>query len=119
MVSKLERLQRRYEQSVEAAKAAKSALEKLRREQDRKKRIEDRKARTKALIEAGGLVEISDLLDLDKGTLLGALLEIKKTRHDPTKATELESWKSTGDAVLAAREAARKKAKPDPLPDGL
>jgi len=118
MVSKLERLQRRYEQSVETAKAAKSALEKLRREQDRKKRIEDRKARTHALIQAGGLVEIAGLLEMDKGTLLGALMAIKQVAENQD-VRALERWKTSGDGILAAREAARKKANPDPNTDGL
>jgi len=108
MVSRAERLQKQVEESLAKAKAAKSALEKLRRDQDRKEKIAARKARTRALIEAGGLVEISGLLDLDKGTLLGALLAISKTRQDPAKATALESWKHHGDQELAVREAARR-----------
>jgi len=105
MVSRLERLQRRYEQSVEAAKAAKAELENLRREQDRKERIAARKARTRALIQAGGLVEIAGLLRLDKGALLGALLDVKKAAASGDNSAR---WKAAGDALLAERENASK-----------
>jgi len=110
MVSRLERLQRRYEQSVEAAKAAKADLERLRREQERKERIAARKARTRALIQAGGLVEIAGLLRLDKGVLLGALLDVKKAAASGDNSAR---WKAAGDALLAERENASK-AKTEP-----
>ena len=105
MVSKIERLQKQLTEHQEKAKAAKAALEKLRKEQDRQSRIAARKARTRNLIEAGGLVEIAGLLDLDKGTLLGALLDAqKRMANDPERTA---AWKRDGDAVLARRESQR------------
>jgi hypothetical protein len=109
MVSKLERLERQYNESIERAKNAKAKLEKLRREQDRKERIAARKARTHALIQAGGLVEIAGLMELDKGTLLGALVAISKDASNPANEHVMNEWKTSGDAILAEREAARKR----------
>ncbi len=116
MPTKIERLQKQLTEHQEKAKAAKAALEQLRREQDRQARIADRKARTRNLIEAGGLVEIAGLLDLDKGMLLGALIETQKSRaNDPQKAA---AWKHAGDAELARRESQRQTKTARPSPSG-
>jgi len=68
----------------------------------------ERKARTRKLIQIGGLAEIAGLLEADSGFLLGVLLSAAETSVDS------QSWKSLkirGDVVLLEREAARKKAK--------
>lgn len=115
MVSKAERLQKQYEESLEKAKIAKSALDKIRRDQDRKEKIVARKARNHALFMVGGLAEIAGLLELDKGTLLGALTMISQVAQNPADRHTLKNWKNAGDALLAEREAARKKTKSEPV----
>ena len=112
MVSKAERLQKQYEESLAKAKTAKSALDKIRRDQDRKGKIAARKARNHALFMVGGLAEIAGLLELDKGTLLGALVMISQIAQNPADQHTLKNWKSAGDALLPEREAGRKKTEP-------
>ena len=112
MVSKAERLQKQYEESLEKARTAKSALDKIRRDQDRKEKITARKARNHALFMVGGLAEIAGLLELDKGTLLGALVMISQIAQNPADQHTLKNWKNAGDALLAEREAGRKKTEP-------
>ena len=112
MVSKAERLQKQYEESLAKAKTAKSALDKIRRDQDRKEKIAARKARNHALFMVGGLAEIAGLLELDKGTLLGALVMISQVAQNPADQHTLKNWKNAGDALLAEREAGHKKTGP-------
>ena len=112
MVSKAERLQKQYEESLEKARTAKSALDKIRRDQDRKEKITARKARNHALFMVGGMAEIAGLLELDKGTLLGALVMISQIAQNPADQHTLKNWKNAGDALLAEREAGRKKTEP-------
>ena len=112
MVSKAERLQKQYEESLAKAKIAKSALDKIRRDQDRKEKIIARKARNHALFMVGGLAEIAGLLEWDKGTLLGALVMISQIAQNPADQHTLKNWKNAGDALMAEREASRKKIEP-------
>jgi hypothetical protein len=113
MVSKAERLQKQYAESIAKAKTAKLALDKIRRDQDRKEKIAARKARNHALFMVGGLAEIAGLLELDKGTLLGAFVMISQIAQNPADKHTLKNWKSTGDALLTDRETLRKKTKPE------
>lgn len=115
MVSKAERLQKQYEESLGKAKTAKLALDKIRRDQERKEKIAARKARNHALFMVGGLAEIAGLLELDKGTLLGALVMISQVAQNPADQHTLKNWKNAGDALLAEREATRKKTKSEPV----
>jgi hypothetical protein len=115
MASKAERLQKQYAESIAKAKIAKSALDKIRRDQDRKEKIAARKARNHALFMVGGLAEIAGLLELDKGTLLGALVMISQVAQNPADQHTLKNWKNAGDALLAEREATRKKTKSEPV----
>ena len=112
MASKAERLQKQYEESLAKAKTAKSALDKIRRDQDRKEKITARKARNHALFMVGGMAEIAGLLELDKGTLLGALVMTSQIAQNPADQHTLKNWKNAGDALLAEREAGRKKTEP-------
>ena len=50
-------------------------------EQEAKLKTAERKARTRRLIEAGGLVDKVGLLDLDSSTLYGALLSLARRRR--------------------------------------
>lgn len=67
----------------------------------------ERKARTRKLIQIGGLAEIAGLLESDEGFLLGALLNAAEISPDS------ERWKSLkgkGDSLLKEGEAFRKKS---------
>lgn len=68
----------------------------------------ERKARTRKMIEVGGLVELAGLADLDRGALLGLLLAAAKQAGD---ADALAAAKRAGDALLTSREADRKAKK--------
>lgn len=107
MPTREERLQKKIEDALHIAKTAKAELERLRKEQDRKTKIAERKARTRRLIELGGLVELAELSGTDKGTLLGMLLAGKSAMDKPEVAGK---WKTQGDSLLAERE--RQKAAP-------
>jgi len=51
--------------------------------------VQERKRRTRRLIELGGLILKAHLADWDANTLFGALLFIKEKETDPQ---QLESW---------------------------
>lgn len=70
-------------------------------EQEAKLRTAERKARTRRLIEAGGLVEKVGLLDLDPNALYGALLSL---RDGSSNAKQVEQWAALGGRTFA-REA--------------
>jgi hypothetical protein len=70
-------------------------------EQEAKLRDAGRKARTRQLIEAGGLVEKVGLLDLDSAALYGALLSLRDSASDPKT---IEQWTALGGRSFA-REA--------------
>ncbi|WP_206667723.1 conjugal transfer protein TraD [Muricoccus nepalensis] len=61
---------------------------------------EDRRARTRHLIELGGLVQKAGLVDLardDRATLLGAFLELAdRFREDRTTGEEVAVWRRRG-----------------------
>ena len=114
MVSKAERLQKQLEISTARAKAAKEALAELRRVQNHKAQKEAYKKRNHALFESAGLMILADLVAsesglpaFDRGALLGGLMAISKTLEHGPESTRFQEWKSTGDALLAEREAAR------------
>ena len=60
-----------------------------------------RKARTRRLIEAGGLIEKASLLDLDANALYGALLSLRDGAGD---RDQIERWSARGGRAFA-REA--------------
>ena len=64
-------------------------------------RERERKARTRRLIEYGGLVAIAELDEEDKGTVLGLLLEGARRLQVDAKARQ--RWKALGDRELATR----------------
>ena len=73
-----------------------------------KLRLDERKARTRRLIEAGGLVDKAGLLDLEANALYGALLSLRAGVDD---AGRLAAWKSEGgrafDRDAKARDAGK------------
>ncbi len=106
LAERMARLAEQKQEALEKAKAADMQLRKLRAEQDRQARVSERKERNRALIQTGILVEIAGLLYMDKGTLLGGLLEVARiVDSSPEKARQ---WKQVGDAEIARREAAKK-----------
>jgi hypothetical protein len=70
---------------------------------NRKRKLKDagRKARTRRLIEAGGLVDKVGLLDLDSNALYGALLSLRDAADDKEQITK---WTALGGRAFA-REA--------------
>lgn len=84
------------ERAADRAQRAKAAAAKLLNAD----REAERKARTRRLIELGGLVELAGLGERDKGALLGALLALAKT----SDAERWAGWKAAGDAALAQRK---------------
>ena len=114
MVSKAERLQQQYEVSKARADSAKAALAELRRIQNQKAKKEARKKRNHALFESAGLMILADLVAsesglpaFDRGALLGGLMAVSKTLVSGPESQRFQEWKSSGDTLLAEREAAR------------
>ena len=66
----------------------------------------ERKARTRKLIQIGGLAEVAELIDADPGFLLGHLMQAKDISPE---SGDWKRLKAQGDSVLKEREAARKK----------
>ncbi|OJW52227.1 MAG: hypothetical protein BGO67_05385 [Alphaproteobacteria bacterium 41-28] len=63
--------------------------------------IQERKNRTRRLIQLGGLVLKAHLADWDSNTLFGALLFIKEKGADPQ---QLEAWTHKGGLRLVRRK---------------
>ena len=94
---RMEAAQQRLARLLEQKKALEA---KISREQGLL-RERERKARTRRLIEYGGLVAIAELDEEDKGTVLGLLLEGARRLKVDAKARQ--RWKELGDRELAAR----------------
>jgi hypothetical protein len=79
-------------------------LDRDRARDDKRQWVQDRRARTRHLIELGGLVQKSGLVELvddDRATLLGAFLELAATlREDEhqgvSQADQLTRWRRRG-----------------------
>jgi hypothetical protein len=67
-------------------------------------RQKERKRRDQQLIQNGGLVNIAQLDDVNKGLLLGLLLDAAR-RLQMADTTAKVAWKAEGDRVLAERAA--------------
>ena len=72
---------------------------------------DERKARTRRLIEAGGLVEKAGLLDLEPNALYGALLSLARGSKD---AAQMVEWAKAGGHIFD-REAKARDAGREPL----
>ncbi len=95
----------RAEKAADFAAKARSEAANLINAEKRAQAEAERKARAKRLIELGALFDLAGLDGQDRGALLGALLGVAKTLGD---APRWEQWKSSGDALLAEREAKNK-----------
>ena len=101
--------------SQSALEAAQARLEKLQEKQAELKaqisreeariRENERKARTRCLIEYGGLVDIAELTSVDKGTVLGMFLEGARCIREGDEV--VKQWKRAGDKMLGERAAER------------
>ncbi|SEF14904.1 Conjugal transfer protein TraD [Rhizobiales bacterium GAS191] len=80
-------------------------------EQEARIKTDERKARTRRLIEAGGLVEKAGLLHLDANALYGALLSLSSSAKNTARVTE---WAKAGGHVFD-REAKARDAGREPL----
>jgi hypothetical protein len=69
-------------------------------------RENERKARTRRLIEYGGLVELATLITMDKGTVLGMCLEGARRIEEGDEV--VKQWKRAGDKMLGERAAERR-----------
>jgi hypothetical protein len=96
---------------------ARSLAERLRAHDQQKARLADqeaklkdagRKVRTRRLIEAGGLVEKTGLLDLNAAALYGALLSLRDGASDSKK---IEQWTALGGRTFAREARARDEGK--------
>jgi len=70
-------------------------------EQEAKLKADERKARTRQLIQAGGLIAKAGLLELEPNALYGALLSLRDSASDPE---QLRQWAALGGRAFA-REA--------------
>src|SRR5277367_735884 len=70
-------------------------------EQEAKLKVDERKARTRQLIQAGGLVDKAGLLELEPNALYGALLSLRERAGD---AEQVRQWTALGGRAFA-REA--------------
>ncbi len=77
-------------------------------EQEAKLKDAGRKARTRRLIEAGGLIEKVGMLDLDSNALFGALLSLRDGASD---ASQVEKWAALGGRTFAREARVRDEGK--------
>src|SRR5215510_15098473 len=96
---------------------ARSLAERMRAHEQQKARLAEeaarlkdaeRRARTRRLIEAGGLVEKADLLDLDSNALYGALLSLRDGANDKD---QIDKWSVRGGRAFAREARLRDEAK--------
>ena len=80
-------------------------------EQEAKLRDAERRARTRRLIEAGGLIDKAGLLDLDANALYGALLSLRDGADDKA---QVDSWTALGGRTFAHEARLRDEGK-EPL----
>jgi hypothetical protein len=80
-------------------------------EQEAKLKTAERKARTRRLIEAGGLVDKVGLLDLEANALYGALLSL---RDGAGNKKQVEQWAALGGRTFA-REARQRDEGKEPI----
>ena len=79
--------------------------------EEAKVREAERKARTRRLIEAGGLVDKAGLGETEANVLYGALLEVAGKLGDPA---QLSRWEAEGGHAFN-REARAREAEREPL----
>ena len=97
--------------------AAKRRAEAGQRRYDKREWVVQRRERTRHLIELGGLVQKSGLVEItddDRATLYGAMLELAGRAQDDDGANAMELWKRRGKRAFDSEsEAAQDKALAD------
>jgi hypothetical protein len=71
-------------------------------------KLDERKQRTRRLVEAGALIEKTGLLELDTNALYGALLSL---RDGADNAKQVEQWAALGGRTFAREARARDEGK--------
>lgn len=71
-------------------------------------KLDERRQRTRRLVEAGALVEKTGLLDLDSNALYGALLSLRDGADDKT---QVEKWTALGGRTFDREAKARDEGK--------
>lgn len=110
VTEKKTRLDKLAEQKAAIEAKMKAEKERIQKQERMARTAENkklRKARDKQLYDYGGLVDVAGLIDTDKGAVLGVLLWASKAFKDSPE--KLDSFKKSGNAVLAQRETARKR----------
>ena len=101
-------------------------LEAARTRDDARQWVQDRRARTRQLIELGGLVQkagLVEMLDDDRATLLGAFLELSARLQDEgqpgeTTAADLRArWRRRGLRTFDADREAATRVATSPAPE--
>jgi hypothetical protein len=102
---------------VEESAMARTLAERLRAHEQSKARLaeaeaklklDERKQRTRRLVEAGALVEKTGLLELETNALYGALLSLRGGADD---AKQIEQWAALGGRAFAREARARDEGK--------
>ena len=67
-------------------------------------KVDERKERTRRLVEAGAMVERIGLLELERGALYGALLSLRDGIGNPR---QVETWAALGEHLLGEEATSR------------
>jgi hypothetical protein len=93
------RAERRLRSAINRTSAA---LQRL----DHRRWVMDRRARTRKLIELGGLVQKSGLVTVandDRALILGALISLVGELQDSQEKEKRANWRALGDAALKTK----------------
>ena len=96
------------EQALARNTAARRRAESGQRRTDTREWVVERRERTRHLIELGGLVQKSGLVELagdDRATLYGAMLDLAGRAGDDDAANALALWKRRGKRAFDAEAA--------------
>lgn len=118
MTAKLDALEKRIADKAEQLRQLKARKQQMAAQARAKEAKAKRAEENQRKYEVGGLVKLAGLLDMDKGTLLGALLALAENYSDevlpslpPEKRQHTDRtrqlYKAKGDALLAERERSR------------
>ncbi len=109
------------EQALARNTAARRRAESSQRRTDTREWVVERRERTRHLIELGGLVQKSGLVELvgdDRATLYGAMLDLAGRAGDDDSANALALWKRRGKRAFDAESEAAETASSDDTPGG-
>jgi Conjugal transfer protein TraD len=109
------------EQALARNTAARRRAESGQRRTDTREWVVERRERTRHLIELGGLVQKSGLVELagdDRATLYGAMLDLACRAGDDDGANSLTLWKRRGKRAFDAEAEDAKSAVSANVPEG-